>query len=232
MPKEFFDVFPTLKVNDNLRGLLSQATVTRVTVTSARDRMRVYLESPRLLYWQSVQDTEHEIRRQIFGNASMDVKIIVKFQLSRQYTPRTLMQEYESSILSEIRDYNIFLYSILRQAECTFTSDDEMTLTIEKNVIAEERLEELLQILEKIFCERCGMHFKVQTVFKEPVESKSHKNSELRIQQEVDAILQNAVLVIRKSLRICRKKTDRWRLQKRKERQKRRKKRKQTGKEK
>ena len=194
MPKEFFDVFPTLKVNDNLRGLLSQATVTRVTVTSARDRMRVYLESPRLLYWQSVQDTEHEIRRQIFGNASMDVKIIVKFQLSRQYTPRTLMQEYESSILSEIRDYNIFLYSILRQAECTFTADDEMTLTIEKNVIAEERLEELLQILEKIFCERCGMHFKVQTVFKEPVESKSHKNSELRIQQEVDAILQNAVL--------------------------------------
>ena len=194
MPKEFFDVFPTLKVNDNLRGLLSQATVTRVTVTSARDRMRVYLESPRLLYWQSVQDTEHEIRRQIFGNASMDVKIIVKFQLSRQYTPRTLMQEYESSILSEIRDYNIFLYSILRQAECTFTADDEMTLTIEKNVIAEERLEELLQILEKIFCERCGMHFKVHTVFKEPVESKSHKNSELRIQQEVDAILQNAVL--------------------------------------
>ena len=194
MPKEFFDVFPTLKVNDNLRGLLSQATVTRVTVTSARDRMRVYLESPRLLYWQSVQDTEHEIRRQIFGNASMDVKIIVKFQLSRQYTPRTLMQEYESSILSEIRDYNIFLYSILRQAECTFIADDEMTLTIEKNVIAEERLEELLQILEKIFCERCGMHFKVQTVFKEPVESKSHKNSELRIQQEVDAILQNAVL--------------------------------------
>ena len=152
MPKEFFDVFPTLKVNDNLRGLLSQATVTRVTVTSARDRMRVYLESPRLLYWQSVQDTEHEIRRQIFGNASMDVKIIVKFQLSRQYTPRTLMQEYESSILSEIRDYNIFLYSILRQAECTFIADDEMTLTIEKNVIAEERLEELLQILEKIFC--------------------------------------------------------------------------------
>lgn len=51
-----------------------------------------------------------------------------------------------------------------------------------------------MQILEKIFCERCGMHFKVQTVFKEPVESKSHKNSELRIQQEVDAILQNAVL--------------------------------------
>ena len=142
------------------------------------------------------------------------------------------MQEYESSILSEIRDYNIFLYSILRQAECTFTADDEMTLTIEKNVIAEERLEELLQILEKIFCERCGMHFKVQTVFKEPVESKSHKNSELRIQQEVDAILQMPCLVIRKSLRICRKKTDRWRLQKRKERQKRRKKRKQNQKRK
>ena len=39
-------------------------------------------------------------------------------------------------------------------------------------------------------------------------------------------------LVIRKSLRICRKKTDRWSLQKRKERQKRRKKRKQNQKRK
>ena len=67
MPKEFFDVFPTLKVNDNLRGLLSQATVTRVTVTSARDRMRVYLESPRLLYWQSVQDTKTDFWQCIDG---------------------------------------------------------------------------------------------------------------------------------------------------------------------
>ena len=32
-----------------------------------------------------------------------------------------------------------------------FYSGREMTLTIEKNVIAEERLEELLQILEKNF---------------------------------------------------------------------------------
>ena len=67
MPKEFFEVFPTLKVNDNLRGLLSQATVTRVTVDFCkRQNEGIYLESPRLLYWQSVQDTEHEIRRADF----------------------------------------------------------------------------------------------------------------------------------------------------------------------
>ena len=95
----------------------------------------------------------------------------------------------------KLRDYNIFLYSILRQAECTFTADDEMTLTIEKNVIAEERLEELLQILEKIFCERCGMHFEVHDcVSKSRWRASRIKTASCSIQQEVDAILQNAVL--------------------------------------
>ena len=192
MPKDFFEVFPTLEVSDNLRGLFSQAAVTRVTVTSSRDKMRIYLQSTRLLYWQSLREAEREIRRQIFHNAPVDVQIIVKFVLSRQYTPRTLMEEYRESILEELRDYNIFLYNILRQAECTFTSDDEMTLAIEENVVSEGKLEELLQILEKIFCERCGMHFKVQVEMRTPVESKAHKNSEIRIRQEVDEILKKA----------------------------------------
>ena len=198
MPKDFFEVFPTLEVSDNLRGLFSQAAVTRVTVTSSRDKMRIYLQSTRLLYWQSLREAEREIRCQIFHNAPVDVQIIVKFVLSRQYTPRTLMEEYRESILEELRDYNIFLYNILRQAECTFTSDDEMTLAIEENVVSEGKLEELLQILEKIFCERCGMHFKVQVEMRTPVESKAHKNSEIRIRQEVDEILKKAALHSRK----------------------------------
>ena len=198
MPKDFFEVFPTLEVSNNLRGLFSQAAVTRVTVTSSRDKMRIYLQSTRLLYWQSLREAEREIRRQIFHNAPVDVQIIVKFVLSRQYTPRTLMEEYRESILEELRDYNIFLYNILRQAECTFTSDDEMTLAIEENVVSEGKLEELLQILEKIFCERCGMHFKVQVEMRTPVESKAHKNSEIRIRQEVDEILKKAALHSRK----------------------------------
>lgn len=199
MPKHFFEVFPTLKVNDNLRGLFSQAAVTRVTVTSSRDKMRIYLQSTRLLYWQSVREAEREIRRQIFQNAPVDVQIIVKFALSRQYTPCTLMDEYKESILAELRDYNVFLYNILRQARCSFTAEDEMTLSVEENVVAQGKLEELLQILEKIFCERCGMHFKVQVEMRKPVESKAHKNSELRIRQEVDEILRRAALRKHKS---------------------------------
>ena len=73
-----------------------------------------------------------------------------------------------------------------------------MTLAIEENVVSEGKLEELLQILEKIFCERCGMHFKVQVEMRTPVESKAHKNSEIRIRQEVDEILKKAALHSRK----------------------------------
>ncbi|MFQ9151515.1 MAG: PHP domain-containing protein [Blautia sp.] len=44
-------------------------------------------------------------------------------------------------------------------------------------------------ILEKIFTERCGMSLKIHVDYKEAVESKARRNGELKIQQEVEAIL-------------------------------------------
>ena len=55
-------------------------------------------------------------------------------------------------------------------------------------VIADGKEQELLQILEKIFCERCGLNFHVSTKRVEPPKSKRRKNAELELEQEVAAI--------------------------------------------
>ena len=57
------------------------------------------------------------------------------------------------------------------------------------SVIARDREHELVRVLEKIFCERCGFNLKVHPAYRKPVESKSRKNSELRIQEEARQIL-------------------------------------------
>ena len=45
MEKDFFEVFPNLKVEDKLQELLDGVQVTKVAANSAKDRLRVYLLS-------------------------------------------------------------------------------------------------------------------------------------------------------------------------------------------
>ena len=55
-------------------------------------------------------------------------------------------------------------------------------------VIADGKEQELLEILEKVFCERCGLDFHVSTKRVEPPVSRRRKNADLELEQEVAAI--------------------------------------------
>ena len=192
MAKAFFEVFPNLEMNDQTHHLFSQVTVTKVTVTSARDRMRVYISSEKLIHKKNVFAVERAIKEQFFPGANIEIKLLEKFNLSRQYTAEKLMPIYRESILMELRDYSIFEYNMFRKARCEFTDENSMNLIVEKTVVAEGKAAELIRILEKIFCERCGLSFRVNLMLEEPKESKARKNSEIRIRQEVEAIISQA----------------------------------------
>ena len=192
MAKTFFEVFPNLEMNDQMHHLFAQVTVTKVTVTSARDRMRVYISSEKLIHKKTVFAVERAIKEQFFPGANIEIKLLEKFNLSRQYTAEKLMPVYRESILMELRDYSIFEYNMFRKARCEFTDENSMNLIVEKTVVAEGKAAELIRILEKIFCERCGLSFKINLMLEEPKESKARKNSEIRIRQEVEAIISQA----------------------------------------
>ncbi len=188
MAKSFFEVFPNLEVNPQVHSLFAQVTVTKVTVTSVRDRMRVYISSEKLIHKQYVYAVEQAIREQFFSGENIEVKLLEKFHLSRQYTAEKLMPIYRDSILMELKDYSIFEYNMFRQAVCEFVDGDSMNMTVERTVVAEDKADELVRVLEKIFCERCGLSLKIHMILKEPEESKARRNSELRVEQEVRAI--------------------------------------------
>ena len=171
-----------------MHSLFSQVTVTKVTVTSVRERMRVYISSEKLIHKQYVYAVEQAIREQFFSGENIEVKLLEKFQLSRQYTAEKLMPIYRDSILMELKDYSIFEYNMFRQAVCEFVDGDSMNMTVERTVVAEDKADELVRVLEKIFCERCGLSLKIHMILKEPEESKARRNSELRVEQEVRAI--------------------------------------------
>ena len=191
MAKLFFDVFPTLDVSGDMKKILSEMEVTKVGMNHERDHIRVYLLGSHLIHKNNITQLERSIEEQIFKGKRMNVRIIEKYQLSEQYTARTLMDMYKDSMLEELKAYSLMEYNLLRASKMEFTDDSHLHLVLENTIIAQTRSHEIVEFLEKIVCERCGMNLIVDLDFEEPKESRYKKNSDLQIQFEIKNILKN-----------------------------------------
>ncbi len=189
MAKLFFEVFPTLKITGEISALLKETEITKVASNSAQNALRIYLESTRLIPKPEIYHIEQEIRQQLFPHKEVAVKIIEKFNLSSQYTPEKLMAVYRESILEEIRNYSVLLYNLMRCSKMEFDREDHMILTLEDTIVATERSNELIDILEKIICERCGLKLMIEPQYEKPAENNYLKSADSQIETEVAHIV-------------------------------------------
>ncbi len=192
MAKAFIEAFPTLQLSGELQGLLETAEVTKISANREYTHIRIYLRAKRLIFKKKIWQLEKEIASQIFQNKDIRVRVIESFELSEQYTPQSLMEVYRDSILDELESYSVLEYNALRTAQTEFDSPKHMTLLMEDTIISRERTEEIVEFLEKVVCERCGMDFIITPELKERKESKYRKNSDIQIQQEVAEIARRA----------------------------------------
>lgn len=189
MAKLFFEVFPTLKITGEMSALLKETEITKVASNSAQNALRIYLESTRLIPKPEIYHIEQEIRQQLFPHKEVAVKIIEKFNLSSQYTPEKLLAVYRESILEEIRNYSVLLYNLMRCSKMEFDREDHMILTLEDTIVATERSNELIDILEKIICERCGLKLMIEPQYEKPAENNYLKSADSQIETEVAHIV-------------------------------------------
>lgn len=194
MEKDFFDVFPSLSVEDTLREWLEMSTVRKVACNREKTKVCVHITCDRWIHKKHIYELERQIQEQIFGNIDIEIKIIEKFRLSKQYTPENLLEVYRSSMSLELKNYQILLHNMFQTAEISFPGENEMLLRLSESVIAHSKKEELMQYLEKVFCERCGLDLKIQTEFIPHKESRYRKNAKLQIEQEVAQVVRRAQL--------------------------------------
>ena len=185
MDKLFTEVFPTLKLNNELTQVFSDVTVMRVISNSNRDKIRVLISAPHIIEKKNVFQVEREIVRQLFSETAMEVKIQEQFVLSKQYNARTLIEVYWESILEEFRNYNRFDYLTLYHAKYEFPSDNVLMLILEDTLIAREHKDEIVRILDKILNERCGIGADIRVDYREPSENKSKANSDRKLNEEI-----------------------------------------------
>ena len=194
MSKTFLEVFPTLRVEKGYEGLLEKSEVTKISANHDKSHIRIYLHAKRLIPKKIIWYLEREIKNQLFPTKDVAIKIIESFRLSEQYNPESLIHEYRESMQEELNEYSLLLGNVFRTAEMQFNASNKMTLIMDETIIAKTRGEEVVQFIEKIVCERCGMDLIVEVECREAKESKYRKNSNEQIRQQVKAIVERTAI--------------------------------------
>jgi len=194
MEKKFFEVFPGLIIHEEIREFIEDANITKIAVNHEKTALRIYMESKQWIHKQHIYTIEDSIREQLFPNQEITVKIIEKFNLSMQYTPQNFLDVYRESILLEMKRYSVLVYNLFYTAQISFSMPDTMHMVLAESVIAHDKTDKLVEILEKIFCERCGMDFKVHIEYYQAGVSKARQKSELKIQEEARHVLERTAI--------------------------------------
>ena len=188
MGKQFFEVFPKLKLDQKNQDLFEQTEIEKVTTTKSRELIRVTFLSRHLIQKENVLKVENEIKKQFFQDYTVRVKLYERFQLSGQYTPEKLMEMYRDSILLELKNYSPVEYNIFKGADISYPDEREIHLTIDDTVPARSRKDELIRILQKILNERCGFAVHITAAYKAKKTGKYKEEDELQIARQVAEI--------------------------------------------
>nr|WP_297766596.1 PolC-type DNA polymerase III [uncultured Butyrivibrio sp.] len=157
MSKSFFEVFPALKLDAHTKEIMEQTMVDKVSTTRKQDFIRIYISSNKLIDKSDILKTEAGIKKQLFGDQDLTIKIYEKFSLSAQYTPENLIDLYRESIEMELKDYDHMEYSLFRSASFVYPDDDNIVLKLEDSVVGKKKAPDLIRVLSKIINERCGL---------------------------------------------------------------------------
>ncbi len=192
MMKAFYEVFPTLRLSGELGSLFDEVEVKRVASNGNRNFLKVYIYSKRLIQKHEIKTVESELAKQLFPQNKVTFRFIETFELSAQYTPKSIMEVYRESILSELKEYNPLLYNLFRNAEISYPEDKIMMMSLPENIVSKQMSEELADLLSRILNERCGMGTDIRISYREKKDSTASKNAEIRIRQEIAAIVSRA----------------------------------------
>ena len=194
------EVFPTLHLEGDCKVYMEDVRVDRVVTTRTRDLLKVYISCDNIIEKEYIYKVEKELHKQLFsalegGKEGPEVKLYETFHLSAQYDAPAVFGAYKNSMLLELKEYSPMLHSMLKSAELSFEADDKVVLTMEDIPLYHQKSGELLQILDKIVCERCGVRAFFEVAYEEPKESKYREEDDIKIARRIAEIAGNRAAI-------------------------------------
>ena len=169
MQKTFYEVFEKIELPAHLSDLAEEIVIEKLVAIPENKKLKVHLQSKRLIARKDIHALEYEIHKQIFrGTSSLRVEICETFTLSEYYTAESVYQAYRESILEDMMEIGKLDYHIIASADVSFENGNKVIFTIQDTVVSRDRQAQLVKELNDIFNRRCGIDARIEIAFKEP----------------------------------------------------------------
>ena len=187
--KKFLNILPDLKLSHEMTELFETVECEKVAASRDHSRIKIYIHSDRLIAHKAIRETERAIRSQMFKD-QVDVCLVEKYHLSRQYTPARLLEVYTGSLINELEEEGELSANLFRKAEKTFLEPFVLELKVEENCIAQVKMEKLKHKLEHIFSERFDMPLGIVLGWLPKKKSKYAVYADSAMKEEIAQIVQ------------------------------------------
>ena len=187
--KKFLNILPDLKLSHEMTELFETVECEKVAASRDHSRIKIYIHSDRLIAHKAIRETERAIRSQMFKD-QVDVCLVEKYHLSRQYTPARLLEAYTGSLIDELEEEGELSANLFRKAEKTFLEPFVLELKVEENCIAQVKMEKLKHKLEHIFLERFDMPLGIVLGWLPKKKSKYAVYADSAMKEEIAQIVQ------------------------------------------
>ncbi len=160
-PKAFLEVFKTLELKKGLREIFDDVLVSKVSSNRQKDLLKIYIRSAHIIPKKEIYAVIKEIKKQLFDQTPVDIRIIEEYNLPENYSLKLIMDEYMDSIYHELSENNKVLESVVKKAKISEVDKNHVEISLPDTKIIKDRESEILSYLNKAICER----FNISAVF-------------------------------------------------------------------
>lgn len=172
MAQDFFQAFDKLKVSESLEKMYRDTKVTKIKVSKKMDMLDISVCSSHLLSHKDKENMEYQIKKQLFEQ--LNVVMDLEFNLSSQYTPKLLWEEYEESVIEELKGQNPVYAKMYRDADKEWEGDN-LLITWVDNIFSRQYDKAVVDYLLDILNRRCHFNTEIRTSLKKAEETGERK---------------------------------------------------------
>ena len=186
--KLFKDVFPGLRLSNDIAELIYQTEVTGITMFESKKEMVISLLSNNLIPKKYIYKAEAQISDFVFPRAQGMCIIDEHFDLSSQYKLKQLTDEYKESLLLEMKNDSYICYRYMARGDWFCNDDKVLTLALEDSSLARNHSKSIKEYLERTYKDRLGMEIKVGFDYTDEQKTSLREANELRLKYELKNI--------------------------------------------
>jgi len=162
----FFDAFPTLETETELKNVFSKAEVSSVTALPDKDDVIVNALSKKYITGLQIERMEKALFTSVFSKAERLVTLKVKFEFDDNTGFEAMWDKYRLYMPEEIGTKSGLLASLYRNARVS-GEDGVITIDMEDSFIAHERQGHLASVIIDYWKDRFGIDVKVDFKYHE-----------------------------------------------------------------